>query len=158
LNGSNVILSGQSVTLTSTDAAAHVWSTGDTTSFITVSTPGTYWVRSYVKPGCYSTSSPVTIYLAPARSALVRSDDPLLMVYPNPAHAGFRIVFHAVSTEELLMFVSDATGRILFSRTVTSTEGKNIVEQDVNNWAPGIYWVTLAGPSAGSRTVRLVVE
>ncbi|MFM2135564.1 MAG: hypothetical protein RL021_964, partial [Bacteroidota bacterium] len=66
LSGSNVIIAGQSVILTSTYAASYLWSTGDTTQSITVNTAGTYWVRSYSSQNCYSTSSPVTVYVAPA--------------------------------------------------------------------------------------------
>ncbi len=53
--------SGSSVTLTASSGAGYLWSTGATTSSITVSTAGSYWVQVTGTNGCLSSTSDPTI-------------------------------------------------------------------------------------------------
>ena len=156
LSGSNVITAGQTVTLTSTNAASYLWSTGDTTQSITVSTAGTYWVRSYSSPNCYSTSTPVNIYVAPARLTQQEYDDQL-MLFPNPASNEFRIVFHALEEKDYTLAVTDASGKTIMLENIHAHNGRNTLNRALEGWSPGIYHVTLTF-SDRQRSVRLVVQ
>lgn len=60
-DGPLTICEGDSVVLTSSEANAYMWSTGDTTRSITVTTAGTFSVTGTYSGGCSSNSSPVTV-------------------------------------------------------------------------------------------------
>lgn len=60
-DGPTEFCDGDSVILTSSAAAAYVWSTGDTTQSITVTTSGTYNVTVVDANGCVGTSADITI-------------------------------------------------------------------------------------------------
>ncbi len=63
-NGPTAILPGGSVTLTGAGGTSYVWSPGgQTTSSITVNTPGFYSVTAYSASGCSATSTPTEITL-----------------------------------------------------------------------------------------------
>ena len=64
-NGSTVICQGSSVVLTSSFASGNVWSTGETTASITVSTAQVITVTVTDANGCIGTSAPVEISLVP---------------------------------------------------------------------------------------------
>ncbi|MFM7728268.1 MAG: hypothetical protein ACKO7B_16330, partial [Flavobacteriales bacterium] len=66
LSGSNVITSGQTVKLTASTGTGWLWSNGETTQTINVTTAGTYTVKAYSGSNCFSTSSPVTIFVVAA--------------------------------------------------------------------------------------------
>ncbi|MBX2902191.1 MAG: T9SS type A sorting domain-containing protein [Chitinophagales bacterium] len=72
-SGSTVICSGGSVTLTSSPGTTYLWSTGATTSSITVSAAGTYSVQVTNAAGCQSVPSAgttVTIGSSPAQPTI----------------------------------------------------------------------------------------
>lgn len=70
-SGPTTLCSGGSVVLTSSQSTNNIWSTGETTQSITVTTPGNYTVN-YTSGGCTSqTSQPttVTVYSQPVITA-----------------------------------------------------------------------------------------
>jgi gliding motility-associated-like protein len=64
-NGSTVICQGSSVVLTSSFASGNVWSTGETTPSITVSTAQIVTVTVTDANGCIGTSGPVEVSIVP---------------------------------------------------------------------------------------------
>lgn len=64
-NGSTVICQGSSVVLTSSFASGNVWSTGETTNSITVSTAQIITVTVTDANGCIGTSTPIEISIVP---------------------------------------------------------------------------------------------
>ncbi len=68
---------GDSVDLVARESAGYLWSNGDTTRIITVTTSGTYSVTNYDENGCAQQSNEitVTVYLNP--DALIVPDGPL---------------------------------------------------------------------------------
>lgn len=64
-NGSTVICQGSSVILTSSFASGNVWSTGETTQSITVSTAETITVTVTDANGCIGTSAAVEVTIVP---------------------------------------------------------------------------------------------
>ncbi|MEN2413926.1 Ig-like domain-containing protein, partial [Flavobacterium mesophilum] len=66
-NGSISCFGGSSVTLRATSSSGYLWSTGETTRDIVVTTDGTYSVKVLNSSNCISvSSSPVMVTLAPA--------------------------------------------------------------------------------------------
>jgi hypothetical protein len=69
-SGATTFCSGGSVALTSSAGSSYLWSTGATTSSISVSTTGSYWVRVTDANGCQSPQSdPVAVTVNPIPSA-----------------------------------------------------------------------------------------
>ncbi|MGV3539862.1 MAG: T9SS type A sorting domain-containing protein, partial [Rufibacter sp.] len=66
-SGTTALCPGGNVTLTASTGASYLWSTGETTSAITVSSAGSYTVMVTNAAGCQATSAPtvVTMNLAP---------------------------------------------------------------------------------------------
>ncbi|MCR9174001.1 MAG: M43 family zinc metalloprotease [bacterium] len=64
-NGSTTICDGETVTLSSSQGTGNVWSTGETTQDIDVTTSGTYDVEYTNMNGCSATSAPITITVNP---------------------------------------------------------------------------------------------
>jgi hypothetical protein len=74
------ICPGSQITLTSSPAGGYLWSNGQTTQSISVSTAGNYSVRAYAGPNCSSQSSikTVTLLSAPATPVITASGPTLL--------------------------------------------------------------------------------
>jgi len=68
---SNIICPGETVTLSTSGGGTYLWSNNETTSSITVNTPGTYSVTVTDANGCTSTAQPVVLDLSPAFTPLV---------------------------------------------------------------------------------------
>ncbi len=66
-NGSLTICSGTTVTLTTGNATAYLWSNGATTSSIVVSTAGNYSVTCTYPNGCKTSSAPVSVSVISAQ-------------------------------------------------------------------------------------------
>ena len=66
--GPTTFCAGESVVLTSSSATDNLWSTGETTKFITVTTSGSYSVQVSNGFGCTSTSTPTIVTVNPIPS------------------------------------------------------------------------------------------
>lgn len=72
INGPTTLNAGQSTTLTASGGTSYIWIPGgQTTSSITVNTPGNYSVKATSAGGCVGTSSPVTISQSNAPSPVL---------------------------------------------------------------------------------------
>jgi hypothetical protein len=76
ISGPTSICPGQTVTLTAPTANAYLWSSGQTTQSITVSTAGNYTLTT-TATGCSSTSAPVAIIVKPLPNVTATSSGPL---------------------------------------------------------------------------------
>jgi hypothetical protein len=167
LSGSGVIISGQSVVLTSSLSGGYLWSTGAQTRSITISTAGTYSVRSYNKGGCFSTSLPVSITVILARiensSNTENSDDMIdnnsdrFTVYPNPVRDQLNIVFNQSEEKNINISLLDITGRMIQNYMITSVTGENRFQIDVSAIPRGIYFTYLLSDDK-KQVMKVVVE
>src|SRR5690606_35486709 len=70
-SGSTTFCAGGSVDLTSSEATGNLWSTGETTQMISVTTSGTYSVTYTDGNGCSATSAVTNVTVNPAPAAPV---------------------------------------------------------------------------------------
>ena len=68
---------GDSVELAARQAAGYLWTTGDTTRVITVSTSGTYSVTSFDDNGCSQESNEITVTVFPNPEPTISANGPL---------------------------------------------------------------------------------
>lgn len=78
-------------------------------------------------------------------------------VFPNPTDGKANIKFNSISSEKLLLNVTDITGRILMNENVTAIEGVNLHELDLSPFAKGVYMIELKGKEQ-DEVLRITVE
>ncbi len=163
----NNLCPGNTVKLTSSFAQKYLWSTGDTTKSITVSTAGNYTVTITNSYGCKSTSDPTTVtYLSPAKPTI--SSD----VSPANLCPGIIVNLTSSPAKSYLWSTADTTQGIvvnkggIYSVTITDTNGckttsditavtyvspvKPTISSDVspNNLCPGATVNLTSSPAA----------
>ncbi|HMT28072.1 MAG TPA: hypothetical protein PKD91_02210 [Bacteroidia bacterium] len=74
--GSTNLCQGQSVALTASNGSSYLWSNGQTTQSINVSTAGSYAVTVSSGAGCSATSSPQSVTVSPAVNASITPNGP----------------------------------------------------------------------------------
>lgn len=157
----NVLEEGTSLVLSSSQAGGYLWSTGQTTQSISVSSAGSYSVRAYNAGYCFSTSLPVTVYKA---GVLVRHiNEPAtqpgltsLQLFPNPAQQEFYVSFNSEQEESCLLNIYDLSGRVVMSKNITAIAGNNIIDMNAGSFKQGIYIVSLSGETVNAQ-MRLTV-
>ena len=122
-NGPTTICTGQSVELTAIGAGPFVWSTGETTSTITVFVPGDYFVGTFdAVTGCVNTSDTLTIGVYPLFIPEITADSPT-------AFCGSGTVTLTVVDGASFLWT---TGETTQSITVDSTGIYGVVVTDAN--------------------------
>lgn len=135
-SGPTEFCEGDSVNLAARESDAYLWSNGDTTRIITVSTSGTYSVTSFDENGCQQISNEITV-----------------TVYPNPEptiNANGPLVFCEGDNVMLTANVVVASATIDYSWNTGATSNTIMVADS------GAYWVEVTldhGCSANSDTV-----
>ncbi len=159
INGPTVLQPGQTVTLTSTPANGYLWSTGETTQSIIVSSAGTYSVKAYDGVACYSSSVPVTIMENTTGIGNVETVSSFiaLSVYPNPGkdHLTFTFVSNTKQDADLILF--DLTGREMMRQTIHSQFGENQIELSVSEYSRGVYFACLLSKEE-KQTIKLILD
>jgi hypothetical protein len=157
-----VLLNGQSMTLTSSDpTGGWLWSTGASTRSITITTGGTYTVKSFNGGNCYSTSLPTTIYLI--YSTRMAGNDGAtssingVSTFPNPSNGQFHLSFNCEKEQECLINVYDLSGRMVLEKNISAMEGNNLVEVNASSLISGMYLMRLSGTDFNEQ-LRLQVE
>jgi hypothetical protein len=77
--------------------------------------------------------------------------------FPNPTSGKVTLEYTAAETSGFSLKLYDMTGRIVFSREITATEGLNTEELNFENLAKQIYLLRLENGNE-SRTIRIAVE
>lgn len=79
-SGPIVFCEGDSVTLTSSESANYIWSTGEATQKIVVKKAGSYIVTAVLSPTCSKLSDPITITVNPRPKAVITASKSVLCV------------------------------------------------------------------------------
>lgn len=67
------------------------------------------------------------------------------LLYPNPSHGSFDIVFNNTGAEKAIdVSVTDVTGRLIFTQTISVTKGYNTAHISLNNMPSGLYLTKIA--------------
>lgn len=77
-SGPTEFCEGDSVDLNARPAESYLWSNGETTQIITVSTSGTYSVTSFDQNGCQQESNEITVTVNPNPEPTISADGPLM--------------------------------------------------------------------------------
>jgi len=144
------ICQGASATLTSTSAAAYLWSNGATTPSINVSTAGNYTVSIIDANGCSATSTPIAITSVAAPSISIAAAGPVTFcqgqsVVLNSNTNGSTFAWNTGATTPSIT----ATSSGLYYVTVTNAQGCTAVSNEITvttqaNFTPVI---TAASPT-----------
>ena len=144
----NEICQGTSLTLTTNNATGNLWSTGETTQSISVSTAGNYTV-SFTETGCTATSQGVTVTVISCAS-LNENNDELVLIYPNPTNESLTL-----KNIELTLFSSielvDLSGKVLQTWNISSSE-ENLT---LKNIKAGSYFIKIKGEKEITKTITV---
>lgn len=66
-----------------------------------------------------------------------------LNLFPNPTNAELTVAFEAAVVNEVQLFLTDFTGKVVSTQQLDITEGPQQVKLDVSQMAPGFYFVHL---------------
>jgi len=89
--------------------------------------------------------------------AAIKADDKRsFSVYPNPAKTIATVVFN--ETGNCIVRLTDISGRVLQTKTITAVKGVNTLQLDVSKYAKGIYLVTITNEKNECRAVKLNKE
>ncbi|MFZ7144954.1 MAG: T9SS type A sorting domain-containing protein, partial [Bacteroidota bacterium] len=81
-----------------------------------------------------------------------------LSAYPNPTSGKVKVEFTSDIKANVVMAVTDLTGKIVIEEMITAIQGMNSKELDMENLAKGIYMLNLRTDESISQSIRLVVE
>ena len=80
-----------------------------------------------------------------------------VQVYPNPNNGFFNVSFDALDEENIVINLTDVTGRTLLSRNITAKVGNNEVPFELNGYASGVYMLRVVR-GGQTQTTKIVVE
>lgn len=134
-----------------TPNATYLWTPGGaTTPTLTVAYPEygygshTFTVTVSTPDGCQTTKN-ITIYIDACTGINPPSGEPLLTLFPNPGNGRFTVEYVTPLTTIDEIRVVDILGNVLFRETGVNCSGKLIRTIDLNNPAPGIYFLNISG-------------
>jgi hypothetical protein len=81
-----------------------------------------------------------------------------LSAYPNPTSGRATVTFNVTENTKCMMRVMDVLGNVLISENVTAVEGPNSKELHLENYAKGVYFVSIQTENNDTQTLRVVVE
>jgi hypothetical protein len=89
----------------------------------------------------------------------VKTNDQLMAieVFPNPASAVLQVQVPSKQKETASMFIADASGKIVYSKSIQLNEGNNATIIPVTQLASGIYQFTLES-KAGKQTKTFIKQ
>ena len=153
-SGSLSICPGTAVTLTSEPAGGYLWSNGMTTRSIIVGSAGTYTVRAYSAPYCFSTSAVQSITQLPAPPVpVITPPGPLTLTSTSPtltltSTTASAYSWNTGSSKQSILVRSQGSYRV----TVTGANGckatSSAVQVSANGCTPPpVPVITASGPT-----------
>lgn len=97
---------------------------------------------------------PVVICASPARANSIQK---AMQAIPNITSGNSVIIFNADSEKDFMITLTDANGRIVLNKNITSMKGENRVQINVSNLTDGIYIINLISDTQ-KQTAKLIKE
>lgn len=150
-------------TNTSTNATSYSWNFGNgQTSTLenpthTYTTNGTFTVTLTATNGACTSTSSSTINITGVGFENVVSTIESVKLFPNPNSGMANVEIYSSNNSEVVISVTDLTGRVLYSATQTLTEGNNLTEINTGEFASGIYLVNIQS-GAENKSLRMIVN
>jgi hypothetical protein len=155
-NGATVSFTNSSV-----NATTYSWDFGDGSAFSTETNPShTYTtngsftiVLTASSPGCGSTTYTAQLDLSVGIGSIDGVD--MIQLYPNPTSGNVTLAFNSLNQQSFNVRITDATGRLIQTESMTNYIGKFNKTFDLTENAKGVYLFTIASEK-GSINFRVV--
>lgn len=149
---------GDTITLYALNFAnSYLWSTGDTTASIDVTTSGIYSVTTTDALTCESTAYD-TIVFDPALCTGINEEEitHAIYVYPNPASGSVNVKVDQALTQDAYLDITDISGKVVLTQSLFSDapDGQHILLEGI---APGLYFIILHSDGR-TNAEKLIVE
>jgi hypothetical protein len=118
-----------------------LWSTGDITQTLTVTTSGTYWVKVTSDSGCTAVDT-INVTILTGVSSL-RQDAGNVSVFPNPSNGNFIMDFTLEKGSDLEVEIFNSLGEIVYNERVPKFEGHYRKDLSIENNSGGMYLIRI---------------
>lgn len=149
---------GDTITLYALNfASSYLWSTGDTTASIDVTTSGVYSVTTTDALTCESTAYDTIVFDPALCTGII--EEPIahsMHLYPNPALGSVNVKVDQALSQDACFEITDVTGKVVRAQTLfpDASGGQQI---QLSGIAPGMYFITLHYNGQAS-TEKLIIE
>lgn len=154
-NGANVVFVNASV-----NASSYSWDFGDNTTSTAVNPTHTYTANgAYTitliasSQACGADTFSVDLELSVGIGSIDGVD--MIQLYPNPTHGDVNLTFNSLNAQSFEVRITDATGRLIRSESMTNYLGKFNKVYDISDLARGMYNFTVSSEK-GAVTFRVV--
>jgi hypothetical protein len=151
----SLICAGEAAKLTASGANTYTWSTGATTSSISVNPAIT---TSYTVTGRNTASGCSNVATATqsvsACTSLMETEASLFQVYPNPNEGSFSIRYSG-GLEDVRIEITDASGRIVYNSSFEKQS--EVLSVSLSDYAKGLYFLKL-NYNGKQEVKKLIIE
>lgn len=135
--GDTVVCGGQPTVLEiDTGFTSQIWSTGDTSFFIVVLNPGTYWVEATDANGCSNRDEVQVVSCMSSGEGLEALD---IRVFPNPSEGRFQLEMRVSAPGNYLLQVLDLHGRPVYRSDLRADAGLQRRSIELGALPKGVY-------------------
>ena len=79
-------------------------------------------------------------------------------IYPNPVEDFLYLDFELQEQKELLLKITDFTGRIMFIQEARTFLNGSTIELNISHYSPGLYLLQVASPDLSSQKVFNIIK
>ena len=114
-----------------------MWNTGDTTSQITPTSNGQYWVIVTDNAGCISDTIFYEVNWVSLSTANFNLNN--FKIYPNPSNSVFNINFNSIINQDISINIYSLLGKRVFSENLILYKGNFSKILDLSSYPKGVY-------------------
>lgn len=99
------------------------------------------WSVQLPSSSCVSQRTPAVAFVSAPNSIADVNQLNTLKVFPNPTNGILNLTFNLQSSSDVVLDLIDATGRVVLSKTLSSTSDSYIEQFDLSHFTRGVYSV-----------------